>query len=101
MRRRGQAAALALALAAPLGLVALIALSVLGLEARRAQAQRVAEGRALAAVAAGAVRAVAVADGGTAALRIGRRRLALPVTARAVALARVDEDGRRIAVIAP
>ncbi|MEY4227171.1 MAG: hypothetical protein RL190_1928 [Actinomycetota bacterium] len=101
MRHRGQAAALGLALAAPLGLVALIALAGLGLEARRAQALRIAEGRALQAVADGAERATAVVDGGDAALRVGRHRLALPVAARAVAVARVDEDGRRIPVIAP
>ena len=101
MRRRGQAAALALALAAPLGLAALTALAVLGLEARRAQAVRISEGRALQAVAAGAERATATADGGDRGVRIGRHRLALPVAARATAVARVDPDGRRIAVIAP
>lgn len=101
MRRRGQAAALALALAAPLGLAALTALAALGLEARRAQAQRIAEGRALQAVADGAERASAVVEDADAGVRVGRHRLALPVAARATAVARVDPDGRRIAVIAP
>jgi hypothetical protein len=32
---------------------------------------------------------------------MGRHRLALPVVARATAVARVDPDGRRIAVIVP
>ncbi len=99
--RRGQAAALVLALAAPLGLLALIALAVLGREARRAEAVRVAEGRALQAVADGAERATAVVTGSGVALRVGRHRLALPVEARVVAVARNDEDGRRIAVVAP
>jgi hypothetical protein len=101
MRRRGQAAALAVALAAPLGVLALLALAALGLEARAAESRRIAEGRALAAVEAGSVRATAVADVGAVRLRIGRHRLELPVRAAATAVARVDEDGRRIAVIAP
>lgn len=101
MRRRGQAAALAVAMAAPLGLVALTALAVLGIEARAAEAERIAEGRALAAVAAGADRATAVAEAGDLRLRVGRHRLELPVRARATAVARVDEDGRRVPVLAP
>ncbi len=101
MRRRGQAAALAVALAAPLGLVALAALAALGLEARVAEAHRIAEGRALAAVAAGAGRATARVDVGPVRLRLGRHRLELPVQAQATAVARVDEDGRRVPVLAP
>lgn len=101
MRRRGQAAALGIALAAPLGLVALAALGVLGLEARRAAAERIAEGRALQAVADGAERATAVVEDPDAGLMIGRHRLALPVAGRATAVARIDPDGRRVAVIAP
>lgn len=101
MRRRGQAAALVVACAAPLGLVALTALALLGLEARTAEARRVAEGRALMAVAQGAERATAIVDGGPVRLRVGRHRVELPVRAAATAVARTDPDGRRVPVIAP
>ena len=87
--------------AVPLGLVALIALAVLGLRVAQVRAERLAEGQALALVAAGEERATAQVDLGSIRLRFGPHRLAVPVRGRATAVAVRAEDGRRIAVLRP